>query len=738
MSTKSQALSISKSHSVKDPWDLEVQYLKGVGEKLGSLLSKADLKSFWDLLFHLPRAYEDRRHLFSYPEIVKATEDSSTVMSKATIEAYIPKKAGRSGRTWLEAVALVEDESDAPRIVKKINFVWFHRYAQHLKKQYPPGTTVIFHGKVQSFRGRLQITHPNFQKTQKEMTPWEFGGFIPVYSETMGISTRVFRRVLYQALLRPEMERVPEKLPNYLVDKLKLCTLKKALRELHFPREWEPIDEESYSKNPFYKRVAFEELFYVSLALGIRKHIYREERENSDREIPKIETTKKWLEEKLKLLPFTLTGDQKLALEEVYSDMSLKEKSGPMHRLLQGDVGSGKTAVAFMAMLAAADTGYQAVLMAPTEILADQHFRNLQKMFPEYSHEMLLLKGALTEKKKKEIRQTISDGQARLIVGTQALLSKEDLFNRLGVVIVDEQHRFGVKQRLALKKASMKTMPHFLVMTATPIPRSLALTLYGDLKLSQIREKPAGRTPIKTHLVGERARKSLQRRLKEFLEEGRQIYMVYPLVEENEELDLKDVKSAFNEWVKAIPGFKFALLHGKMKSAEKDRVMRSFSTGEVDVLVATTVIEVGIDIPNASVIVVEHAERFGLSQLHQLRGRVGRGSKESYCVLVGSNNLSENAAFRLKVMEQSEDGFYIAEKDLELRGPGEFLGSRQSGLPGFKVAHILRDLKLLEIARDEANKILESDPQLTAPEHAEMKETLMRWWGDRLELGLSG
>ncbi|NCN28650.1 ATP-dependent DNA helicase RecG [bacterium] len=722
----------------KAPWELQAQYLKGVGAKLAELLEKAGINSFWDILFHLPRTYEDRRHMASYADIIKASGLGESVMSKATIEAYVQKKAGRSGRGWLEAVAVIEDDDPKPSAFKRVTFVWFHNYAQHLKKQFPVGTSVIFHGKVQAFRGTFQITHPNFQKTQKEMTPWEFGGYIPVYPETMGISTRVFRRILYHAIHRPEMKDVPEKLPARLVEKLNLCTLKESLKQLHFPTQWEPIDEESFSTNQFYKRVAFEELFYVSLALGIRKHVYREERENSEREVPKVTLDEKTTKQRISTLPFPLTGDQSKSLNEIFQDMSLQEKSGPMHRLLQGDVGSGKTVVAFLSMLAAVDQGYQAVLMAPTEILADQHFRNFLKLFPEYENELLLLKGALSEKKKKEVRALISAGKGKVIIGTSALLSKEDLFERLGLVVVDEQHRFGVKQRLALKKASANSMPHFLVMTATPIPRSLALTLYGDLKLSQIREKPAGRTPIRTHLVSDRARKSLQRRLNDFLEEGRQIYMVYPLVDESEELALKDVKTAYAEWAKALPKFSFALLHGKMKSSEKEKVMRSFSEGKVDVLVATTVIEVGIDVPNASVIVVEHAERFGLSQLHQLRGRVGRGSQESYCVLVGSRNLSENAQYRLKVMEESDDGFFIAEKDLELRGPGEFLGSRQSGLPGFKVAHILRDLKLLEVARDEANLILEKDPQLTAPENAELKENLMRWWGDRLELGLSG
>jgi ATP-dependent DNA helicase RecG len=410
-----------------------------------------------------------------------------------------------------------------------------------------------------------------------------------------------------------------------------------------------------------------------------------------------------------------------------------------MHRLVQGDVGSGKTIVAFLAALSAMDSDYQVAMMAPTEILADQHYANFTKLFPEHAHEALLLKGALSEKNKRLARAALESGEARFVIGTQALLTDSTLFQKLGVVIVDEQHRFGVEQRLGLKHQSQSVLPHLLVMTATPIPRSLALTLYGDLNISVIRQKPAGRTSIATHLVKRRAHKALVERLKKFLDEGRQIYLVYPLVEESEELDLKDVKNAFMEWKAAFgPEIAIDILHGKMKSSEKDAAMRAFKSGDTRVLVATTVIEVGVDVPNASVIVIEHAERFGLSQLHQLRGRVGRGSTQSYCILVGPDSMGPQVEDRLRTMEQSDDGFFIAEKDLDIRGPGEFLGRRQSGLPGFRVAHILRDVKLMEIARVEAKKILDQDPQLARPENRAIRQLIEKWWKGRMELTLSG
>jgi ATP-dependent DNA helicase RecG len=726
------------TNSTKAPWALSVQFLKGVGEKLASLFRKVQIESYWDLLFHLPRAYEDRRRFCNFKDIVESVEKNLPVLGQAIIEAYVHRRAP-GGRSWLEATVRVLDPKESSSVTHYLTFVWFHE-SRFIEKSFPVGSVVLFQGKAQSFRGRLQMAHPQLQKTEKDMAPWEFGKIVPVYPEIMGVSTRVIRKIQYQALMRPELDSIPETLPKGMAESLKLPALPESLREIHFPQKWDAplgndVENESVS-SPFYRRLAFEELFYLSLALSLRSQAKLMQSFETPLKVPKVQekATEKigWLTQ----LPFALTEAQKKALSEISSDMTEAEK--PMHRLLQGDVGSGKTIVAFLSMLQATSSGYTSVMMAPTELLADQHYRNFIKLFPEWADKIVLLKGSLTEKEKLATKRELSFGKARIAIGTQALLFAENIFQDLALVVIDEQHRFGVKQRLALKKLSLEWEPHLLVMTATPIPRSLALTLYGDLKLSQIREKPKGRQPIRTHLLREKSRDKLVERLKGFLSEGRQIYMVYPLVEENEELDLKDVQRAHQEWGSIFTGFRVALLHGQMKAQEKDRAMREFVEGRAQVLVATTVIEVGIDVPRASVMVIEHAERFGLSQLHQLRGRVGRGDIESFCILVTPDWLGEKSYERLSIMEKTDDGFVIAEKDLELRGPGEFLGQRQSGLPQFRVAHLLRDVEILDEARKKSQELLLGDPLLKKPENAFVKEHLMRWWGTKFELSLSG
>jgi ATP-dependent DNA helicase RecG len=714
---------------------LPVQYLKGVGEKIAKLLEKSDIRSLWDLLLTLPRTYEDRRHFHTIEEIIKLAPSGEAILSRAIVDAYTPRMAGPRGRRWLEARGrLIGEGQDA----YPITFTWFQDFGGSIQTRFPPGTTVVFRAKAQDFRGRLQFVHPEFQKTEGELPWWEFGGYVPVYREIAGISTRVFRRVLAQALTRPECQDIPEVLPADLRKRLAMPSLRDSLRELHFPKKWEPRPEDLRPEGPYLSRVVFEELFMMALALHLRRAEWRKKGERSASRIPKMPVAAAKFEAWKSKLPFPLTGDQKTVLGEIFQDISLRDGALPMHRLVQGDVGSGKTIVAFLSVLAAMENGFQAALMAPTEILADQHFASFSRLFPEHAHEVLLLKGALTAKAKKETRHALETGQVRFIIGTQALLTDSTLFEKLGLVIIDEQHRFGVEQRLGLKDQSDSLMPHLLVMTATPIPRSLALTLYGDLSISLIKEKPVGRIPIRTHVVKRKQHAALVKRLQQFTDEGRQVYIVYPLVEESEELDLKDVQTAYAEWTAQFPKLAIGLLHGRMKSQDKDAVMRAFKAGDIRVLVSTTVIEVGVDVPNASVIVIEHAERFGLSQLHQLRGRVGRGSLESLCVLVGPDYQSPLAEERLRILESSDDGFYIAEKDLELRGPGEFLGRRQSGMPGFRVANIIRDLQDMVVAREEARKILDADPTLERPEHQQLRFYMERWWAGRMELTLSG
>lgn len=721
----------------KESWDTGVQYLKGVGEKLASLLAQGGIETLWDLFLTLPRSFEDRRKFFSFREVFDQVDRNTVVLGKARIIQYLPRFGG-AGRRWIEAIAEMEHADAAGGPSQQIHFTWFNDYGGGIQKRYPPMTSVIFRGKVQSYRGALQIVHPDLQDAHAPLPPWEFGGWMPIYREVGGISTRTLRKILALALERPEFRRLPEALPRELCERLALPAFSESLRELHFPKKWEPrsVGGELLFEGPYFKRVVFEELFLMALALHLRRAEWKLDTRRG--QVPECRLAKTTLEKWQAALPFKLTGDQQAALDEIATDMSLTQERIPMHRLVQGDVGSGKTIVAFLAALAAIDAGFQVALMAPTEILADQHHANFVKLFPERAAQVRLLKGSLKVKEKKSAREAIASGERRFAIGTQALLADATLFEKLGLIIVDEQHRFGVEQRLSLKAQDRKWMPHLLVMTATPIPRSLALTLYGDLSVSLIREKPAGRKAIRTHLLKERARGALSERLKLFLAEGRQIYIVYPLVEESEELDLKDVKNAFAEWSQLMVGTSVGLLHGRMKSSEKEKAMTAFKQGETRVLVSTTVIEVGVDVPNASVIVIEHAERFGLSQLHQLRGRVGRGSEQSFCILVGPNNPSPTVEARLKIMEQSEDGFMIAEKDLEIRGPGEFLGRRQSGLPGFRVAHILRDIEIMETAREEARRLLDQDPKLEKSENAGLKKILQHWWAGRLDLTLSG
>lgn len=751
MPTEKTTAKTTKKATERTIWNLEVQYLKGVGPKLASQFAKAGIHTLWDLLLFLPKRYEDRRRFQSYSEIQQAALEEGTVMGFGVVEKYVQRRAGARGRRWTEALLRVVevDEQGRPRVLDqsdsilspRIQCTWFGRSSSYVEKSFPPGSEIVFRGKVKVFRSQIQMAHPEFHPTAADLPEWEFGSIVPVYKEIGGLSNRLLRKVLALAAKRNEVLNVPESLPASVQEKLQLRPLGESLKELHFPKKWEPkVGDDSTPEGEYFKRLAFEELFMMAATMSLAKS--REESEISTSKLKKaelnFEESKQSLDELAGLMPFNLTGDQKKALDEILGDMTLSENQIPMNRLLQGDVGSGKTAIAFLSALLLMKKGYQVAMMAPTEVLANQHYENFSKLFPEFSNQALMLKGALTEKSKKLVRSKLASGECSFVIGTQALISDTTLFEKLALIIVDEQHRFGVRQRIRMKGRSEGVAPHFLAMTATPIPRSLALTVYGDLSLSVVREKPAGRQEIETHLVKQRAHEKLSLRLKEFADEGRQIYLVYPLVEESEEMDLKDVKSAFSDWQSLFGEEAVGLLHGKMKSKDKDRVMRDFSDGKIKVLVTTTVIEVGVDVPNASVIVIEHAERFGLSQLHQLRGRVGRGDQKSFCILVGPDNPGPTATQRLNALVDSGDGFVIAEKDLEIRGPGEFLGQRQSGLPGFRVAHIIRDLELLEQARSEAARIFQIDPLLEKEENQNLKRMMDNWWADRIEMATSG
>ena len=535
------------------------------------------------------------------------------------------------------------------------------------------------------------------EPTDPALAAIHVGRRVPVYRKLGEFRTKRLREIVHAVLARLDDAAFEETLPAELITRRQLASRADAMRRIHFPSDDVPLAEYERARSPAHLRLIFEEFFWVALAIGLR----RDERVKE----PKgalIEVTPHVRERITSVLPFTLTNAQERSVTRILEDM---QSDVPMNRLLQGDVGSGKTAVALLAMLAALENGYQAALMAPTEILAEQHARNIKRMLADTLYRVELLTGSLKAAEKRRLQRDLAHGEIHAAIGTHALIQEAVEFSRLGLVVIDEQHRFGVLQRAALRERGYN--PDVLVMTATPIPRSLAMTVYGDLEVSVIDELPPGRTPIKTVVVGEEKRAGVYKGIEREVRAGRQAYVVYPLVEESEKMDLKDATRMFEHLRdRVFPHFSIGLLHGKMKSAEKDEVMRRFVRGEIQVLVATTVVEVGVDVPNASIMVVEHAERFGLSQLHQLRGRVGRGAEQSYCVLLASDRQTSVAQQRLGIMEETSDGFRIAEKDLEIRGPGEVMGTRQSGVPTFRVGNLVRDLAILEDARREAEHYL--------------------------------
>jgi ATP-dependent DNA helicase RecG len=523
------------------------------------------------------------------------------------------------------------------------------------------------------------------------------GRRVPVYRKLGEFRTKRLREIMHAVFARLSDEEIVESLPADLIGRQKLISRAEAVRRIHFPTEDVPLADYERARSPAHLRLIFEEFFWVALAIAVRKSERVKEPKGAVIEVG--ETVRQHLAE---VLPFSLTGAQERAVRRILDDM---QSDVPMNRLLQGDVGSGKTIVALLSMLAALENGYQAALMAPTEILAEQHARNVKRLLARTPYRTELLTGSLRAAEKRRLHADIAAGEVQLCVGTHALIQEAVQFHKLGVVVIDEQHRFGVLQRAALRERGYN--PDVLVMTATPIPRSLAMTVYGDLDVTVIDELPPGRTPVKTVVVGEDQRAGVYKGVEREVRAGRQAYVVYPLVEESEKVDLKDATRMFEHIRdRVFPRFTIGLIHGKMKSGEKEDVMRRFVAGEVQILVATTVVEVGVDVPNASVMVIEHAERFGLSQLHQLRGRVGRGAQQSFCVLLASDKRTAVAKERLGIMEETSDGFRIAEKDLEIRGPGEVMGTRQSGVPTFRVGNLVRDVAILEEARREADYYL--------------------------------
>ncbi|WP_305046167.1 ATP-dependent DNA helicase RecG [Geoalkalibacter sp.] len=693
-------------------------HIRGVGPRLLQILEKAGLKTVEDALYHLPHRYEDRREMRRIAQL----RDGRQEVFLGEVLASGETLTSRTRKRLYEVV--VGDGSG------QVSLKWFHYRKEWLKKRFPVGARAVFTGEVKRFGVVREIHHPDAEllgdKTLEQVMaedPLNFGRILPVYHLTEGLSQKVARKIFKQIVDEYAPSAVSP-IPADLLRRHQLPPLAEALRDCHWPENPSPDFDLDGGAGRSRSALVFDEFFFLELGLALKRRGVILE--------PGIAfaVTHKFTRPLAQMLPYRLTDAQRRVLGEIKADMMAPH---PMNRLVQGDVGSGKTIVALMAALIAIENQAQVAVVAPTEILAEQHFLQFHNWLEKLGLRALLLSGSLGAREKAEAHARIRAGEVDLVVGTHAVLQEGVEFKRLGLGIIDEQHRFGVLQRGMLRHKGEN--PDILVMTATPIPRTLSLTLYGDLALSVIDELPPGRTPIQTRVFPESRRDEAYRLIRKELEQGRQAYLVYPLVDESEKSDLLAATSALEDLRGRIfPQYRIGLLHGRLKPQEKEAVMRAFKHREIDLLVATTVIEVGIDIPNASVMMVEHAERFGLAQLHQLRGRVGRGAQQSFCLLMQSQRCSEDGRRRLEVMAQTNDGFRIAEADLEIRGPGEFLGTRQAGLPDFRVANLLRDGRILELARTEAFRLAEDPAFLSDPHYAETRQALLDRWGSRLEL----
>jgi ATP-dependent DNA helicase RecG len=697
-----------------DKLSLPVRYVKGVGPKISALLERKDLRTVEDMIYFLPRKYEDRRVVRD----IAATRPGLKETVIATVQSSRIRPYGRK-RVFEVQVA---DASG------KLTAKWFHGSYPFLKKVFGEGKRVIFTGEIKGYLFEREMIHPDFEVLEEDDDHLlHFKRIVPVYSETEGLGQKNIRRIM-KRVVDDFADEVPSPLPEDLLRRLQLQDMHQAIRAVHFPDQDADVEVLNQMKSEAHRRLIFDEFFFFELGMALRKQGTLLNEGIPMR--PRGEVLKGFLQR----LPFELTAAQQRVSAEIKADMA---KATPMHRLLQGDVGCGKTVVSMAAMIVACESGYQAAIMAPTEILAEQHFRNISGWADAAGLRTVILTGSLKAADRKKAYDLIGRGEVDIIVGTHALIQEGVIFHRLGLAIVDEQHRFGVMQRALLRGKGVH--PHVLVMTATPIPRTLALTVYGDLDVSVIDEMPPGKKPVRTRIFYEKERERVYEIIRKEMRKGNQVFVVYPLVEASEKVDLRDATLMAERLRKDIyPEFEVGLIHGRMKSRDKEEIMSRFIRKDIHLLVSTTVIEVGIDIPQASLMVIEHAERFGLAQLHQLRGRVGRGDIPSYCILMAGHPVSDLSMRRLRVMEESTDGFRIAEEDLAIRGPGEFLGTRQSGLPDFRVANILRDGRILNDARQEAFRLIEGDALLLKAEHRLLKEVLLHRWEGRLELARTG
>ena len=674
-----------------------VRYLKGVGERRAEVWDdQFGVRTVRDLLHFYPRRYLDRSTVAEIGRL-RETGDAVTVVGKVVDKSVVPGK--RSKRFEL----ILEGEHGARMKCTWFQGIWF------IPKVFEVGERVAFHGKVQKYGRWFSMTHPDYDKLDAEGALLDTGRIVSLYpgSEAMdkaGLNSRTVRRIVY-TLFKEHGLKLDEPLPDWMTEQFDLMEGRVALRAIHFPKTQAELAQAR-------ERLKFEELFYIQLLLADMRQS-RSEISGPAFDEPG-DLTREFVRE---VLPFELTGAQKRALKDVINDA---QTGTQMNRLVQGDVGSGKTVVAVAAMMHALDSGYQSAFMAPTEILAEQHYANLRKYLKPLGIEPRLLIGSQTKSEREEALRAVRSGDSPVAVGTHALIQDEVQFQKLGLAIVDEQHRFGVAQRATIFDKGDR--PHMLLMTATPIPRSLAMTLYGDLDVSIMDEMPAGRKPVKTVLRSEKRRGEVYAFVKDQLEQGRQAYVVYPLVEESEKVDLKDAVSGYEKLQQQFSDHTVGLVHGQMKSGEKDAAMRRFKESEIDLLVSTTVIEVGVDVANATLMIIEHAERFGLSQLHQLRGRVGRSDIQSYCILMAGYKRSAEAKERLRAMVETNDGFEISERDLQIRGAGDFFGTRQSGLPDLKIADITEDEAMIAEARNAAQNLIDRDPTLDAEEHDRIRQ----------------
>lgn len=690
--------------------DQDIKYLAGVGPERAKILNKElGIHSFGDLLEYFPYKYVDRSKIYCINEL---TSDMPFVQLKGRILSYETFSMG------VKNTRLVGHFSDGTGVM---DLVWFSG-AKYIANTYKVGKEYIIFGKPNVFNGRMNISHPEMDDASAlELSSM---GMQPYYHTTeimkkRGVTSRTMER-LTKALIQV-LPPLRETLPDFIVNPLHLISRDQAMRLIHYPHD-------QYEMQHARERLKFEELFYVQL--NIQRYVQNNRKRYRGYLMPKV--GKMFLDFFHNNLPFELTGAQKRVMHEIQKDMNTGRQ---MNRLVQGDVGSGKTLVALMAMLLAVDNDFQAVMMAPTEILAEQHFATIKEFLKGMDIRVELLTGMVKGKQRKSVLEGLLNGDVKILVGTHAVIEDTVQFQNLGLAVVDEQHRFGVAQRAKLWSKNTNP-PHILVMTATPIPRTLAMTIYGDLDVSVIDELPPGRKPIMTIHKYEGQQKSLYEGIRREVALGRQVYVVYPLIKESEKMDLLDLEAGYAQLQEVFPNYKISKVHGKMKPAEKEEEMQRFASGETQMLVATTVIEVGVNVPNASVMVIMESQRFGLSQLHQLRGRVGRGADQSYCILVTGYEIGAETRKRIDIMCQTNDGFKIAEADLKLRGPGDLEGTQQSGMAfDLKIANIATDGQIVQMARDEAQKIIDKDPNFDLPEYAMLWQRLRELKKDDIDWG---